>query len=68
MERELVKAEFANITTMDPTEVAKWEQLRMMLSFPNTRRTAEAMQRTRMRSRKARDAVMHCAGPSTTRR
>ena len=48
VERELVKAEFPTITTMDPTDGATWQQLSMMLSFPNTRRTAEAMRRTKM--------------------
>lgn len=48
VERELVTAEFPTIVAMNPTDATTWDWLRMMLSFPNTRRTAEAVQRTKM--------------------
>jgi FkbH-like protein len=48
VERDLVSSQFPTVVTMDAAETRTWQHLRMMLSFPNTRRTAEAERRTAM--------------------
>jgi FkbH-like protein len=48
VERELVHSQFPTVAAMDGASACTWERLRMMLSFNNTRRTAEAEHRTMM--------------------
>lgn len=48
VERELVTAQFSSVVAMDGDDPATWDRLKMMLSFPNTRQTAEAEARTAM--------------------
>jgi FkbH-like protein len=48
VERELVASQLPTVTVMDGSDARTWERLRMMLSFPNTRRTDEAERRTAM--------------------
>ena len=48
VERELVTSQLQDVVALDPTEPRTWEQLRLMLDFPNTRATEEAARRTEM--------------------
>ncbi len=48
VERHLMSSHLPAVTVMDSSERRTWDRLRMMLSFPNTRRTAEAERRTAM--------------------
>jgi FkbH-like protein len=45
-ERELVRRQFPRISTLDPNDPIVLRWLRRMLSFPNTRETDEARERT----------------------
>jgi FkbH-like protein len=46
VERELVSQAWPSVRTLDPADPSTWDQLQMMLAFPNTRRTEEAARRT----------------------
>ena len=48
VERELVRQAWPSVRVLDPADQGTWDQLRMMLAFPNTRRTDEAARRTEM--------------------
>jgi FkbH-like protein len=58
-ERELVRASFPKIRTLDSTSPDTWRSLQLLLSFPNTRKTEEARARTELyRAQAARREAM----------
>ena len=63
VERDLLVSQLPMVAVMDGSEARTWDRLRMMLSFPNTRRTAEAQRRTAMyrEAGKRREAVSGAA-------
>lgn len=48
VERALVSQAWPAVRTLDPADPSTWDQLEMMLAFPNTRRTEEAARRTEL--------------------
>ncbi|GAB3816767.1 hypothetical protein GCM10028820_16580 [Tessaracoccus terricola] len=59
VERSLVTETVAGVTALDPGASRTWEQLRLWLELPSTKRTAEAANRTAMyrQAAKRRSAV-----------